>query len=175
MTKDDEILTLKRRIFELEEENEALKKRLDFARGVPAEDFVAELTNGLRAGYKDGHDVTTEGGDHLEVKLSHLNSTSSKTLRWNWDNLLGHNGTKEYHFLVLVGEKDPRYEAQYPELPYVCFVVPRGDVDTVKTGNCIALNTNLTTARAPKSKVLKCYLARSREHFKELLGSAVVS
>src|ERR1022692_1305274 len=88
MTKDDEILTLKKRIFDLEEENEALKKRLDFARGVPAEDFVAELTHGVRAGYKDGHDVTTEGGHRLEVKLSRLNHPgSSRTLRWTWDNL----------------------------------------------------------------------------------------
>ena len=85
MTKDDEILRLKERIFELEEANEALKKRLDFARGVPAEDFVAELTHGVRdAGYKAGYDVTTEGGHHLEVKQSKLNHPgSSKLARWN--------------------------------------------------------------------------------------------
>ena len=80
-----------------------------------------------------------------------------------------------------MGEKDPRYEAQYPpNLPWVCFVVPRGDVDTIKTGNCVGLNTNLTTVEANKSKVLKRYLARSpedfnEEHFKELLASAAVS
>ncbi len=126
MTKDDEILRLRDRVLELEKENEDLKKTLNFARGVPAEIFVAELTGGVRGGYKDGHDVTTNSGHRLEVKLSHLNRpNSSKILRWNWDRLLGLNETKEYDFLVLMGEKDPRYEAQYPGLPYVCFSVPR--------------------------------------------------
>lgn len=77
MTKDDEILRLKKRILELKEENEALKKRLNFARGVPAEACVAELTDGKRTAYKDRHDVTTKSGHRLEVKLSHLNSPSS--------------------------------------------------------------------------------------------------
>jgi hypothetical protein len=132
----------------------------------------------VRAGYKDGHDVTTRSGHRLEVKLSHLNSpTSSSTLRWNWERPLGRNETKEYDFLVLVGEKDPRYEAQYPTgLPYVCFMVPKREVNTIKSiGNCIALNTNLATVRAYKSKVLRRYLVRSREHFTELLARPAVS
>lgn len=76
-----------------------------------------------------------------------------------------------------MGEKDQRYEAQYPpDLPYVCFLVPRLDVDTIKsTGNCVALNTNLATARAYKSEALKRYLVRSREHFTELIAGAAVS
>jgi hypothetical protein len=171
MTEDDEIVTLKKRILELEEKNEALKKKLNFARGVPAEIFIAELTNGVRTGYKDRHDVTTKRGRRLEVKMSHLNSPGpSKTRRWNWDRLLGLNETKEYDFLVLIGEKDPRYAVQYPsDLPYVCFLVPRDEVDTIKsTGNCVALNTNLLTARANKSIVLKRYIVRSPELFKEL-------
>jgi hypothetical protein len=176
MTKDAEILRLKERIFKLEKENAALKKRLDFARGVPAEDFIAELTRGKRSRYKDGHDVTTKGGYRLEVKSSNLHSpSSSKTLRWTWDNLLGLHETKQYDFLVLVGEKDPRYEEQYPEMPYVCFLVPRRDVDTINsTGDCVALNTNLATAKAPKSNALKRYLVRSREHFLELIAGAAV-
>jgi hypothetical protein len=167
MTKDDEILSLKGRILELEKENEDLKKALNFPRGVQAEIFIAELTGGVRTGYKDGYDVTTNSGRRLEVKVSRLNrQTTSRTVRWNWDRLLGLNETKDYDFLVLMGEKDPRYEAQYPpELPYVCFLVPKRDVNAIKTGNCAALNTNLTTARAYKSKVLKRYLVRSREDF----------
>ena len=178
MTKDDEILRLNERILELEKENEALKKRLRFARGVPAEIFVAELADGVRTtGYKDRYDVTTKSGLRIEVKQSHLNSPgSAKTKRWNWDRLLGLNETKKYDFLALVGEKDLRYEAQYPKLEYVCFLVPRRDVDTIKsTGNCIALNTNLETARAYKSRALISYLVRSREHFTELIARAAVS
>ena len=95
--------------------NEALRKRLDFTRGRPAKDLVAELTCGVRARYKDGHDVTTASGHRLEVKLSRLNHPgSSRTLRWTWDNLPGHQGTKEYHFLVLTGEEDPRAPVAVP-------------------------------------------------------------
>jgi hypothetical protein len=102
------------------------------------------------------------------VKLSHLQKPgSSRTRRWNWDRPLGLNETKEYDFLVLVGEKDPRYYAQYPDLDYVIFLVPRGDVDSIKSKGCVALNTNLDTARAQKAKVLKRYLVRSRERFAE--------
>jgi hypothetical protein len=177
MTKDDEIMRLKERICKLEEDNKALKKKLDSARGVPAEDFIAELTHGQRSRYKDGHDITTEGGHRLEVKSSSLHSpSSSKTLRWTWDNLLGLHQTKQYDFLVLVGEKDPRYEEQYPELPYVCFLVPKRDVDTINSdGDCVALNTNLATAKAAKSNVLKRYLVHSREHFLELIADAAAS
>jgi hypothetical protein len=173
-----QVLRLNERILELEKENEALKKRLSLARGVPAEVFIADLAGGERTkGYKDRYDVITKSGLRIEVKQSHLNSPgSTKTKRWNWDRLLGLNATKKYDLLALVGDKDHRYEAQYPELEYVCFLVPRRDVDTIKSnGNCIALNTNLKTARACKSQVLIRYLVRSREHFTELIARAAVS
>ncbi len=174
----DELVRLKRRVLELEEENaalkkenEALEKRIRFARGVPAEEFVAKLTDGVRSRYKDGHDVTTGRGRRLEIKMSHLNSPgSSKTRRWNWDRLRGDNETKDYDFLVLVGDKDPRYASQYPSgLEYVCFLIPRGEVDTVcSRGDCIALNTNLNTVRAHKGILLKKYLLHSPACLREL-------
>jgi len=176
MTKDDEIQGLKKRILELEranhelkQDNEALRKRINFARGAPAEELIAKLTDGQRTGYKDRYDVTTMSGHRLEVKLSHLQTpSSSRTRRWNWERLLGLNETKQYDFLVLAGEKDPRYDAQYPDLPFVIFLVPRRDVDTiVSSGNRVALNTNLDTARAQKAMVLKSYLVRSPERFTE--------
>jgi hypothetical protein len=178
MNKDEVILRLKKRTSELEQENEALKKRLDFARGGPAEKFVAELTGGELTRYKDRHDVTTKSGHRLEVKLSHLNRpASSKTKRWNWDRILGLNETKEYDFLVLTGEKDERYKEQYPPcLPYVFFLVPRRDVPAIMgAGNCVALNTNLNTARANKAEVLKRYLVRSPERFREFAANAAVA
>jgi len=176
MTNDDECQRFKKRIVELErendelkQENDALRSRINFARGVPAEELIAKLTDGKRTGYKDRHDVTTRSGHRLEVKLSHLNNpSSSRTGRWNWDRLLGLNETKKYDFLVLMGVKDPRYHAQYPDLDYVIFLVPRGDVDSIKSrGNCVAPNTNLGTARAQKAIVLKRYLVRSPERFTE--------
>ncbi|HXZ12222.1 MAG TPA: hypothetical protein VEG64_07500 [Candidatus Sulfotelmatobacter sp.] len=167
---DEEILNLKRRILELEAENEELKKKLDRARGVPAEVLVAKMTGGTRTGgYKDSHDVTTRKRNRIEVKLSKVHEyTDTKTKRWTWDRILG---PKEYDYLVLAGEKDGRWSETYPpDLEYVFFLVPRSAVQDINSrGDCVALNTNLKTARAPKARLLiDRYLVRSEEQFKNL-------
>jgi hypothetical protein len=172
---------LHERIRLLERENTQLKKEVEFfrrtptlAQGLKGETLIANLTDGARTGYKDPHDVTVKGGDRLEVKYSHVNvPNSSTTRRWNWHSVLGSAHNKKYEHLVLVGEKDPRYEDQYPaDLPFVFFLVPRSDVDHIKTGNDIALNTNLATARASKSLALKRHLVMAEDTFTNLLGTA---
>jgi hypothetical protein len=166
---EEEILKLKGRVRELENENEELKKKLDRARGVPAEVLVAQMTCGKRTeGYKDSHDVTTKKGNRIEVKLSKVHAyKSSGTKRWTWDRVLG---PKEYDFLVLAGEKDPRYEGYPPDLDYVFFLVPQSEVNDINSaGDCVALNTNFATARADKARILiDRYLVRSQEQFKNL-------
>jgi hypothetical protein len=163
----------------LTRENSQLKKELEFfrttstlAQGLKGETLIANLTGGVRTGYKDSHDVTVMGGDRLEVKFSHLNVPNRfKTKRWNWGSVLGSAQNKKYEYLVLVGEKDLRYEDQYPaNLAFVFFLVPRSDVDNIKTGNDIAINTNLATARARKSLALKRHLVMDEATFKTLLG-----
>lgn len=181
--KNREILKLRERIRLLERENARLKQERDFfrrtptlAQGLKGETLIATLTGGVRTGYKDPHDVTVTGGARLEVKYSHLNEPSkSKTKRWNWHSVLGSANNKEYEYLVLVGEKDARYDDQYPpDLPVVCFLVPRSDVDHIKTGNDIAINTNLATARAPRSLALKQHLVMAGDRFTSLLGNVEV-
>jgi hypothetical protein len=173
---EEEIPKLKGRIRELEEqndglkkENEELKKRRDRARGVPAEDLVAQMTGGKRTGgYKDLYDVRTQSGSRIEVKLSKVHdSKSSRTKRWTWANVLG---PKQYDFLVLAGEKDPRCKGYPSDLAYVFFLVPRSKVDDIKgKGNSVALNTNFQTAGAGKAKILiERYLVRSQEEFTNL-------
>ena len=167
---DDEILKLKGRIRELEEENEELKKNHARARGVPAEDLVAQMTGGTRTkGYKDLYDVITRKGNHIEVKLSKVHKyRRTSTKRWTWDSILG---PKQYDYLVLAGEKDARWSDAYPpDLEYVFFLVPQSAVKDINSvGDCVALNTNFKTARAPKARVLiDCYLVRSQEQFKNL-------
>ena len=71
------------------------------------------------------------------------------------------------------GEKDLRYENQYPaDLAFVFFLVPWSEVRDIKTGNDIAINTNLSTARAPKSLALKRHLVMAEATFTNLLGTA---
>jgi hypothetical protein len=163
---EEEILNLKGRIRELEQENEELKKKRDRARGVPAEDLVARMTGGKRTeGYKDKYDVLTEKGNRIEVKLSKVHQLSNKIRRWNWDRLLG---PKEYDYLVLAGEKDARCSDAYPsDLEYVFFLVPRTEVDDINSaGDCVALNTNF--ARAKARILIDRYLVRSQAEFKNL-------
>ena len=177
MTKNDNIRRVDKRIVALEKENVALKKenealneQLAFARGLPAVNYVADLTEGTLTKYKDRYDVRTKNGNCLEVKWSHLNAPNpSKTRRWNWESILGMNQTKLYDFLVLTGKKDSRYEAQYPiELPWVFFLVPFGDVFKIMSkGYRVALNTNLATSRTYNS-TLRTFLVRSTQQFKNL-------
>jgi hypothetical protein len=180
---DEEILKLKERIRELEEEiaklkgcnrelegeNEELKKSRDRARGVPAEDLVAQMTGGERTKrYKDLYDVKTKKGTRIEVKLSKVHHMSTKTKRWTWNAVLG---PKQYDFLVLAGDRDTRYRERYPpDLDYVFFLIPRSAVEEINSrGDCIALNTNFATARAPKSNILiERYLVHSQAEFKNL-------
>jgi hypothetical protein len=166
---NEEIPKLKGRIRELEQENEELKEKLDRARGVPAEVLVAQMTGGKRTeGYKDLHDVTTKKGNRIEVKLSKVHAQkSTNTKRWTWDRILG---PKEYDFLILAGEKDPRCDGYPPDLVYVFFLVPRSKVDEINSaGDCVALTTNFPSARAAKAKILiERYLVRSEDEFKKL-------
>src|SRR5438445_38697 len=143
MTKDEEIIRLKIRVAALEKHNQLLKEELSFlktfptlAQGLKGEVLVAKLTGGTVTGYAVRHDVEVKTGDRLEVKYSHVNvQNATKTGRWNWYNLLGRlDKGKEYDYLVLVGDKDPRYDPQYPiDLPYVFFLVPRSDVGNIKS------------------------------------------
>jgi hypothetical protein len=151
---EEEIPERKGRIRDLEEETEELKKRRDRARGVPAEVLVAQMAGGKRTeGYKDLDDVRTERGNRIEVKFSKVHdSKSSRTKRWTWANVLG---PKQYDFLVLAGEKDPRCKGYPSDLVYVFFVVPRSKVDDIKgKGDSVALSTNFPTAGAGKAKIL---------------------
>ena len=175
------VLLLERENARLRNENAQLKKELEFlrrtptlAQGLKGETLIAKLTDGVRTGYKDPHDITVKNGDRLEVKFSHMNvPNKSKTRRWNWNSVLGSAHNKKYEYLVLVGEKDLRYEGQYPaSLAFVFFLVPRSDVDNIRTGDDIAINTNLKGVWAPKSLALERHLVMSEDAFTNLLSTA---
>lgn len=181
--KCQECVSLSKRIREIEQENALLTKERDFfrrtptlAQGLKGETLVATLTEGVLTGYKDPHDIIVKSGESLEVKYSHINAPNgSATRRWNWHSVLGMSNNKKYDYLILVGEKDARYVAQYPaELTCVFFLVPRSDVDQIKTGNDIAINTNLEKITAAKSKALRRFLVTKPDEFTSLIATAEV-
>jgi hypothetical protein len=163
----------------LERENALLRKERDFfrrtptlAQGLKGETLIAKLTGGVRTGYKDPYDLTVTSGARLEVKYSHMNAPNPyATRRWNWGSVLGSSNTKKYDYLVLIGEKDPRYDDQYPAgLDCVFFLVPRSDVDHIKTGKDIAITTNLARVRARRSLALMRHLVTVADGFMNLLA-----
>jgi hypothetical protein len=104
-----------------------------------------------------------------------LSPNRSKTRRWNWHSVLGSRNNKAYEYLVLIGEKDPQHEEQYPaDLDPVFFLVPRSDVDDIKTGNDIAINTNLAKVRVERSLALQRHLVTAGDMFTSLLGNVEV-
>lgn len=176
-------MELSERIRLLERENALLRKERDFfrrtptlAQGLKGETLVATLTGGVLTGYKDPHDVTVTTGARIEVKYSHMNAPNpSATRRWNWHSVLGMSHNKKYDYLVLVGEKDPRFDDQYPaQLDCVFFLVPRSDVDHFRTGEDIAMNTNLAGVRVSRSLALRRHLVMAADTFTNLLVTAEV-
>ena len=163
----------------LKHENAKLKNQVDFlllhptlAQGLKGENLIAKLTGGVRTHYGVSHDVITKRGVRLEVKRSKVTEQSTtKTKRWNWQSLLGSAGNKEYDYLVLLGEKDPDHEKQYPaDIPLVIFLIPLSDVKNKLSGvkkKQIAMSTNFETARSHKDLVQR-YLVREVETLEKL-------
>jgi len=156
------------------EENERLRKEVEFLRthpsilqGLKGETIVCALTGGAATKFAEKYDVLLSNEVTLEVKFSKLNTPvkGAPTKRWNWSKPLGiFDKGKKYDFLVLLGEKDLRFPSQYlDESPYVCFLIPRTEIEVMMTegktiGGMLQINTNLQTARAEKSKLIKQHM-----------------
>jgi hypothetical protein len=77
--------------------------------------------------------------------------------------------------LVLVGEKDAQFAAQYPDSgPYVFFVIPKAQVPFIVTsgaaiGGNVQINTDPAAVRSPASKAFEGFLV-SQAKVELLLG-----
>ena len=191
MNTQNDILTLKQLIAELESENARLRKELDFlklhptiAQGIKGETLVAKLTGGAITSYAESYDVRTRDGLRVEVKFSKLNQPMkvAPTRRWNWSKPLGWlDKGKDYHYLLLIGEKDPRYFDQYPdETPYVYFLLPIQSVPAVMdkgrtVGGVIQITTNLAKLQNKANRPTLLDFQVSFEALKPLLESAAAA
>ncbi|WP_213308656.1 hypothetical protein [Paraburkholderia sacchari] len=164
---EQELETLRARIAFLEGEVEFLRTHPTIAQGIKGETLIVDVTNGVLGAYADAHDITVGGKTKIEVKFSKLNTPvpGSTTRRWNWSKPLGWKDKgKDYDFLLLIGEKDQRFEDQYyAGAPYVFFMVPHHRVPSISNvGNTIGANvqivTNLARAKSPTSQELKKWL-----------------
>ncbi|MBL5979371.1 hypothetical protein JAO85_19005 [Comamonas sp. NyZ500] len=176
------------RISKLEEENERLRRELDFLRAHPAisqgmrgELLIIKNFNGAATSYTASHDFITETGIKVEIKYSKLNQPNkrSPTKRWNWGKPLGWlDKGKDYDFLLLIGEKDHRYAVDFlDKSPYVYFLLPIVAVPEVMSkgvsvGGMIQITTNLPKLRQKKFPPQLLKFQSAFESLKDLLGSA---
>lgn len=181
---------LRLRLQELESENERLREELSFlklhptiSRGLRGEALILRLVEGESTSYAASYDIRTADGLKIEVKYSKLNQPMklAPTLRWNWSKPLGWlDKGKDYHFLLLIGEKDTRYLKQYLDnTPYVYFLVPIDEVSSVMNqgrsiGGTIQITTNLVKLQSKANRPTLLNFIKAYDDLKPLLTSAVV-
>ncbi len=183
-----DITLLLQRVEELEAENATLRSELNFlkvhptlAQGIKGETLIAQLVQGQITAFAEKYDVVTDAGIRIEIKYSKLNRPmkTSTTRRWNWCKPLGSlDRGKNYHCLVLVGEKDERYLDQYPDdTPYVYFLLPMRHVREVmdkgrSVGGMVQITSNLAKLRTKSSRPRLLDFQVNFAELKPLLESA---
>lgn len=175
---------LRQRVAQLTREVSFLRAHFTLAQGMKGETLVKRLTGGtLAAKYAEVFDITVGADIKIEVKYSKLNTPNHRqaTRRWNWTKPLGWKDKgKDFDFLILVGEKDPRFLSQYyGDGPYVYFLIPRGNVREIVTkGETIGANVQIVTdlgkAQSPASLALKRHIV-PEELISSLIGEGTAS
>lgn len=158
---------LRERLLHIERELEFLKTHPAIAQGLKGERLIAQLTGGTLTAFAESHDVTLSNSVSIEVKYSKLNIPvqGTKTRRWNWSKPFGWKDKgKDFDLLLLIGEKDMRYQNQYLDnSPYVYFLIPHNCVPDILTsgkaiGSNVQLTTNLAHANSPTSQAIKKHM-----------------
>lgn len=178
---EEEVERLRERIRMLEREVEFLRSHPALAQGLKGERLICDLTGSTATQLNASFDLTSKVGLKIEVKLSKLHTpvkAAPSTKRWTWTKPMGWlDKGKDYDYLILLGEKDLRYQDQYlDDSPYVAFIVPLGDVPAIcSVGRTIGANVNLTTnLRTVNSQAGRTLLTHmtSMRLIDELLSSA---
>lgn len=168
LKKENDIL--RDRIKKLEKEIEFLTFHPTFAKGLKGERLICILTEGTLTKLQESYDITLKNRIKLEIKFSKLvkqgRTESCKTLRWHWGKPLGQDMRKNYDFLILVGEKDYRYDQYLDDTPYVFFLLPINKVKNISVsdrtyGSQLNLTTNFATVRSPQCKEIIRHMVSS--------------
>jgi hypothetical protein len=153
-------------------ERDRLRALQPFRRGLEGERYVAELVGSKVTITNARPDVITKSGKHLEVKLARLRTRvpGKKTKGWTWRHLLGEDGKKTYHRLILLGSVDEGFRKP-TDGPYIIFDIPYADVvELLPNPNCLAMSTDPIRGFSKVSAILWRYRTTEtdiREHYRE--------
>jgi hypothetical protein len=156
-----ELEALQTRIDQLEAKCQTLELKLREATshktvfaGVKGELLIAGLSGGVVVSGNRAFDVVA-GTTKFEVKYAALSKPirNSEFTRWQWAKLLGEKNSKTYDYLVLIGEKDARYNEKYKfvEEEFCYFMVPIKDVPLI-CGKGTRGSMNLLLSANPDTK-----------------------
>lgn len=112
LKKDKEIAKLTQRIKEIDSKFYELSSHPKMIAGLKGESLIVRIAKGEKSKHNASYDVRLKDGSKVEVKLANLHTPNpvSPTARWIWHRIFGNKKMKDYRYLVLIGEKDTRYQ-----------------------------------------------------------------
>lgn len=165
------IRKLKEQIKKLEEELRKLRTKII---GTTGEDFIKRLSPGsMQIPHHASFDILTKGGVKIEVKtvrcLPANNKNPTPCCRWSWRSVIGQTKKKDYDYLILLGDKDKRYnQNDKDKTPYIYFLLTKKQVKQIlypdDAHGQINLTTNFDTVRSKQGRALLKY----RKSFTEI-------
>jgi hypothetical protein len=126
-----EVKRLEREKKLLEEEIRFLSTHRTLQAAMTGEAIVAKAVDGRLTDYASSHDIE-QGDIQFEVKFTDKLRKNGNQKRWSWNKIFGEADKKEYHYLVLVGKKDPQWLQHYRDKessPYVFFCIPKSEAE----------------------------------------------
>jgi hypothetical protein len=142
--------------------------------GTAGEKFILQLTKGgIKIDHNASYDLVTKRDNKIELKTAQclpVNKKMTPCYRWGWRYVIRPNKKRKYYdYLILIGEKDKRYnQNDLDRTPYVYFVLSYEQVKKLVPTNDDAhlnLTTNFDTVRSKQGRTL---LKEYRKSFSQL-------
>ncbi|MBI5747689.1 MAG: hypothetical protein HZA00_01090 [Nitrospinae bacterium] len=137
--------------------------------GLKAESLIVKIVKGEKSGGNKPHDIDLKDGTKVEVKFANLHTPNpvSPTKRWLWHRVYGNKKMKDYRYLVLIGEKDTRYQPiDDDNSRFVFFLLDSYQIANVTTNDprgTIYLTTNPRKTQNRRGEILWSYRKKLQE------------
>jgi hypothetical protein len=118
---------LSSRVVALESQLSFLSQHRTLAAGLAGEQLISGFIGGSRTVHTASVDIIMDDGRKIEVKFAKLSypapRSPSNPSRWQWGKIFGEKNKKDFDYIILVGDADPRFATEYkdPAAPFVIF------------------------------------------------------